>query len=162
MEIERKYLVHNLPDNLSAYPHSKIEQAYLCLSPVVRVRRRDDCHILTVKEKRHADGTTAIVNREEEFDLSEEAYNSLKSKAITPCLTKTRYKLPLPEGLSAELDVFHRSLEGLMMAEVEFPDIESSMKVQPPEWFGEEVSDDPRFRNTALAVEGNPLTHTIL
>ena len=29
MEIERKYLIDRLPDNLEAYPRKKIEQAYL-------------------------------------------------------------------------------------------------------------------------------------
>ena len=30
MEIERKYLIHKLPDHLEAYPHRTLEQAYLC------------------------------------------------------------------------------------------------------------------------------------
>ena len=37
MEIERKYLIHKLPDHLEAYPHRTLEQAYLCTEPVVRV-----------------------------------------------------------------------------------------------------------------------------
>ena len=39
MEIERKFIVHNLPDNLDSYPHSEIEQGYLCMEPVIRIRR---------------------------------------------------------------------------------------------------------------------------
>ena len=35
MEIERKYLIHKLPDHLEAYPHRTLEQAYLCTEPVV-------------------------------------------------------------------------------------------------------------------------------
>ena len=38
MEIERKFLVPALPENLSSYPCHLIEQAYLCTSPVVRGR----------------------------------------------------------------------------------------------------------------------------
>ena len=38
MEIERKFIVHNLPDNLDSYPHSEIEQGYLCMEPVIRIR----------------------------------------------------------------------------------------------------------------------------
>ena len=34
MEIERKYLIHKLPDHLEAYPHRTLEQAYLCTEPV--------------------------------------------------------------------------------------------------------------------------------
>ena len=47
MEIERKFLVPALPENLSSYPCHLIEQAYLCTSPVVRIRRQDDDFILT-------------------------------------------------------------------------------------------------------------------
>ena len=49
MEIERKFLVKSLPDNLSEYPLRHIEQAYLCTSPVVRIRHLDEEFILTYK-----------------------------------------------------------------------------------------------------------------
>ena len=42
MEIERKYLIRKLPDNLKDYPCHHIEQAYLNVDPVVRVRKEDD------------------------------------------------------------------------------------------------------------------------
>jgi CYTH domain-containing protein len=48
MEIERKYLVTQLPDNLDQFRHLEIEQAYLCTSPTLRIRRMGDSHILTV------------------------------------------------------------------------------------------------------------------
>ena len=51
MEIERKYLVAKLPDNLEQYEHLEIEQAYLCTSPTLRIRRMGDSYILTVKER---------------------------------------------------------------------------------------------------------------
>ena len=49
MEIERKYLIHRLPDDLESYPHKKIQQAYLCTNPVVRIRRQDTDYFLTYK-----------------------------------------------------------------------------------------------------------------
>lgn len=30
MEIERKFVPVKLPDNLESYPHTRIEQGYLC------------------------------------------------------------------------------------------------------------------------------------
>ena len=53
MEIERKYLIEKeqLPKNLSDYPFHRIEQGYLCTSPVVRIRRQDDEYFLTYKSK---------------------------------------------------------------------------------------------------------------
>ena len=42
MEIERKYLVKTLPENLENYECKQIAQGYLCTSPVVRIRRSND------------------------------------------------------------------------------------------------------------------------
>ena len=42
MEIERKFTVKHLPENLEQFPKKHIEQAYLCTDPVVRVRRKGE------------------------------------------------------------------------------------------------------------------------
>lgn len=49
MEIEKKFLPGNLPEDLNQYTHHKIEQAYLNTSPVVRIRKQDDEYYLTYK-----------------------------------------------------------------------------------------------------------------
>ena len=49
MEIERKFKVRQLPEQLEQYPRQRIEQAYLCTEPVVRVRRSNDDYYLTYK-----------------------------------------------------------------------------------------------------------------
>ena len=48
MEIERKFLVKELPD-LMGVKYSEIEQGYFSISPEKRVRRRDDRFYLTEK-----------------------------------------------------------------------------------------------------------------
>lgn len=152
MEIERKYLVTSLPEGFEAFPHAEIEQGYLCNSPTVRVRRYGERYILTVKEHCDTD-STAIHNREEEFMLSCEAYQKLRSKCEGRLVVKTRYRIPLDGGLTAELDIFHDAHEGLRLVEVEFPDTESADRFVPPLWFGQDVSRDPRYRNSYLAFE---------
>ena len=156
MEIERKYLVASLPEDLESYPHVEIEQCYLCTSPTVRVRRMGDVYILTVKEKVVSGQLSVasggpIVNREEEFALSAESYERLKSKCEGRPVLKTRYKIPLEGGLTAELDIFHGAHEGLRLVEVEFPDTAAANAFTPPAWFGEDVSADRRYRNSWLA-----------
>ncbi len=156
MEIERKYLVASLPEDLESYPHVEIEQCYLCTSPTVRVRRMGDVYILTVKEKVVSGQWSVasggpIVNREEEFVLSAESYERLKSKCEGRPVLKTRYKIPLEGGLTAELDIFHGAHEGLRLVEVEFPDTAAANAFTPPAWFGEDVSADRRYRNSWLA-----------
>ena len=41
-EIERKFLIKELPANLSEYPFHELTQGYLNTDPVVRVRKEDD------------------------------------------------------------------------------------------------------------------------
>lgn len=150
MEIERKYLVRELPGDLDSYPHTEIEQGYLCTSPTLRIRRMGDVFILTVKE--HIFGSsTAIQNREEEFTMLRDSYERLKTKCDGNLVSKTRYRIPLVGGLTAELDIFHGVHQGLRIVEVEFPSVEAADTFTPPAWFGEDVSTDPRYCNSWLA-----------
>ena len=89
MEIERKYLVNHVPADYMEFPCHAIEQAYLCTSPVVRIRREDDSYYLTYKGK-------GLMTREEyNLPLNEQAYAHLLKKADGIILTKTRYLIPL-------------------------------------------------------------------
>ena len=49
MEIERKYLIQKLPEDLDSFPFRELEQGYLCTDPVIRIRRDDDRYELTYK-----------------------------------------------------------------------------------------------------------------
>ena len=80
MEIERKYLVRSLPNNIDQYEHFEVEQAYLCTSPTLRIRRMGDAYILTVKERIVKGNSSAIHNREEEFALNAQSYQKLLAK----------------------------------------------------------------------------------
>ena len=51
MEIERKYLIKNTPDNLSDFPCRIMEQGYLNTDPVIRIRKDNDNYELTYKSK---------------------------------------------------------------------------------------------------------------
>lgn len=158
MEIERKYLVRQLPDDLEQYEHFEIEQAYLCTSPTLRIRKMGDAYILTVKEKLSS-VSSAIHNREEEFALSEQTFQHLLTKCDSGRVGKTRYRINLRqqmgdgayEGLTAELDIFHGRHRGLMLVEVEFPNTQVANSFVPPDWFGEDVSSDYHYRNSYLA-----------
>lgn len=150
MEIERKYLVDSIPANLANYESVEIEQGYLCTSPTLRIRRMGDSFILTVKEHL-VTSSSAIHNREEEFALSADAYIRLKNKCEGRMVCKTRYKIPLVDGLIAELDIFHAEHDGLRLVEVEFPNTAVADAFVPPSWFGLDVSSDPHYRNSYLA-----------
>ena len=153
MEIERKYLIRRMPEEAADCKKLEIEQGYLSRKPVVRIRKSNDDHILTFKQKHKDSGENGnpLINEEYEFYIDSKAYEHLKTKVDNNIISKTRYVIPLGNGLKAELDVFHGRLEGLRFVEVEFPDVESADLFVPPDWFGEDVSADKRYRNGYLS-----------
>ena len=145
MEIERKYLIDQIPFDLSEYPSRKIEQGYLCTEPVVRIRRDGEDYYLTYKSK------GLMVREEYNLPLTRDAYEHLKPKADGIVISKVRYVIPEKDGLSIELDVFKAPYEGLLLAEVEFPTEEAAHAYQPPKWFGEDVTYSTEYHNSTLS-----------
>ncbi len=146
MEIERKFLVRQLPEDLDRYPCHVIEQAYICTAPVIRIRRQDDTYILTCKG-------AGMMSREEcNLPMSAEAYEGLLGKTEGYVIRKRRYLIPAGNGLTIELDCFEGIHSPLVVAEVEFPSEEEARAFTPPEWFSADVTYDGRYHNSWLSV----------
>lgn len=154
MEIEKKYLIRELPE-LDGVQKKVIEQGYLCRGPILRIRKSNNNYILTYKSRQGLEQKNAIQNEEVELPLTEEAYNHLKQKVDGYIVEKTRYILPLPSGRKAELDVFSGRLCGLVFVEVEFDSEEQAIQFVLPAWFGEEVSTEEFFSNAYLSTVEN-------
>lgn len=147
MEIERKFLIKQIPKDCTSFPCRQIEQAYLNTDPVVRVRRDNEDYYLTYKGK-------GLLSREEyNLPLNKEDYEHLLSKADGIILTKKRYMIPVPgnEHLTIELDVFEGHYNGLILAEVEFFTEEEAKAFNPPSWFGEDVTFSGEYHNSRLS-----------
>ncbi|MBP5529445.1 MAG: CYTH domain-containing protein [Lachnospiraceae bacterium] len=143
-EIERKFLVKEIPD-LNAYPYKCLEQGYLSVNPVVRVRKEDDTYYLTYKGK-------GFLEREEyNLPLNEESYNHLVAKTDGKIIRKKRYLIPY-ENHTIELDIFEGELAPLILAEVEFESVEEATSFVPPSWFGEDVTGNKNYTNASLAL----------
>ena len=143
-EIERKFLVKELPANLEEYEFHELEQGYLNTAPVVRVRKEDETYYLTYKGK-------GFIEREEyNLPLTEDAYLHLIEKADGKIISKRRYLIPFG-NYTIELDVFHEPFKPLIIAEVEFPSLEEANAFLPPDWFGEDVTGDYHYSNSYLS-----------
>jgi CYTH domain-containing protein len=153
VEIERKFLVRELPAGLEGSRSTRIEQGYIAIGgdgTEVRVRRRDGAAVLTVKS---GGGRSRL---EEEISIDGERFSRLWPLTEGRRVEKTRHVIPEGAGLTIELDVYSGTLAGLMVAEVEFPSEDSADAFEPPGWFGSEVTDDARFKNQKLACDGVP------
>lgn len=149
-EIERKFLVKNIPENTEQYKSHKIKQAYISTDPTIRIRQQDNEYILTVK------GSGLMKKIEYELPLTGEQFNRLWKKTEGNAIEKTRYIIPLKDDLKAELDIYEGQLKGFMNVEVEFSSTKEALLFDPPTWFGQEVTQDYRYRNTYLAKFGIP------
>lgn len=153
MEIERKFLIKDIPD-LTKYEHKKLVQGYLCTNPTVRVRDEGGEYILTYKSK-SLDG----FSREEyNLPLTKEAFESLIQKAEGNIISKTRYYIPLGANergheLTLEYDVFDAPFAPLCFGEVEFMTVEEAREFEPPDWFGEDVTDCREYYNSVMAMK---------
>ena len=145
MEIERKYLVSGIPDNIDSYPCRFIEQGYLNTAPVVRVRRDNDNYYLTYK------GGGMMAREEYNLPLNKEAYEHLIKKADGNIITKKRYEIPDGNGYTIELDIFDGAFNGTVIAEVEFNTIEEADNYIMPEFFTEDVTNNPEYHNSNMS-----------
>lgn len=145
MEIERKFLVKEIPVRLTDYPCLQIEQGYLNTDPVVRIRRTNDTYTLTYK------GKGLMVREEYNLPLNRTAFCHLKEKIDGLLIQKRRYLLPYQDKYTIELDVFEGSHAPLVLAEVEFETEEEANAFIPPEWFGEDVTFSTMYHNSVLS-----------
>ncbi|MDO4300149.1 MAG: CYTH domain-containing protein [Clostridia bacterium] len=149
-EIERKFLIKTLPNNLENFTHHKIKQGYISTNPTIRLRQWDDKYILTVKS------AGLMKKLEYEIELTREQFDGLWLKVEGNTIEKTRYIIPLDNNLKAELDIYKGVLSGFMNVEVEFPSTKSAIMFNSPDWFGQEVTQDARYSNSSLAKFGKP------
>lgn len=149
-EIERKFLVNELPEGMEECTCHHIVQGYISTNPTIRIRRLDDSYILTVK-------SSGLIKRQEyELELTAEQFEGLKGKTEGYIIEKKRYIIPLEGGLKGELDIYYGDLEGFMNVEVEFADMQSALVFDPPSWFGREVTQDKRYTNGSMSKFGVP------
>lgn len=160
-EIERKFLLKQLPKDMTSFAYHEIEQAYLCTDPVVRIRKEDNSFYLTYK------GGGLIKHVEYNLPLTEESYTHLKKKADGNVISKRRYLIPLhnpqfmthmssgdfSKELTIEVDVFHAPFAPLILAEVEFASEEEAAAFIMPDWFLKDVSSDSAYHNSTMSLQ---------
>jgi len=148
-EIERKFLLKALPQNLRYWRHWSISQGYLATESSgrqVRLRKTGKKASLTFKVGRGA-------HREErEINLSPKQFAALWPGTAGRRLRKMRYEIPW-RGLLIEIDVYRGKHAGLVVAEVEFPNLAMCRKFKPPRWFAREVTGQKAYSNVRLANE---------
>ena len=153
MEIERKFLIDAVPDDVRRADGVAIDQGYLAIGEdgsEVRLRRAGARRTLTAKSG------AGLVRAESEIELSDQQFGALWPATEGRRIAKTRVRIPAGGGLTIELDIYRGVLSGLIVAEVEFSSVDAAGDFLAPPWFGREVTEDARYKNRRLAVDGRP------
>ena len=145
IEIERKFLLKNEQWRTVSGEGCLIRQGYLSDQPerTVRVRVAGEQAWLTIKGK-----TQGIARLELEYSIPvADAMQLLDQLCLTPLIEKYRYRIAQGD-LVWEIDEFLGENAGLVVAEIELS--AADQQFDRPDWLGDEVSDDPRYFNSAL------------
>ena len=145
-EIEHKYLVINDAFREMATGKVEIKQGYLNRNPyrTVRIRTMGTKGFLTVKSRNH--GAKRL---EFEYEIPGNDAKEILKLAEPGIVEKTRWIIPFG-GLIWEVDEFHGSQKGVIVAEVEIP--EDGHKYEKPPFIGEDITGDPAYYNSNLKV----------
>lgn len=147
-EIERKFLVRSDAWQAQVVRSSKITDGLLLNDGdrKLRIRIRDDQATMTYKGARQG-----LVRDEFEYPIpmADAAY-LIAHQCQGHVMTKTRHEVPF-QGFLWEVDVYDPPLDGIILAEVELED--DGANVPLPDWLGEEVSGQLRYRKLHMLTE---------
>ena len=146
-EIERKFLIKNLPFDIKKLEHHDILQGYLqSNNGEMRIRSVDNNKFFITRK--FGQGW----KREEfEKEITMEEFFELLGNIDGNLIKKQRYYYPLENGKTAEIDCYYGKLKSLKTVEVEFSSFEEAYAFQKPDWFGKEVTDILEFKNRNLS-----------
>lgn len=158
MEIEYKYLIDILEfkkeyEDISKLIQKKkdITQVYISMDTEVRLRKIEQDGLVETVQTIKSDG--AVSREEIEFMVDEQIFNDIVKYKLYKgdIISKTRFLLNIGD-YTAELDIFKGPLEGLVLVEVEFDSMMAANNFKAPNWFGENVTYNKKYKNKNLAL----------
>lgn len=145
-EIERKFLVTG-DFRKETLRSERFVQGYICSQPgkTVRIRIAGEKGFLTIKGPSDEKGLSRF---EFEREISSGEAEELFKLCEPGVIEKVRHWVK--EGDHTwEVDIFHGTNEGLIVAEIELQSEDESFEL--PAWAGKEVTGDGKYYNSMLA-----------
>ena len=145
IEIERKFLVNNIPKKRNKSIH--IKQYYLGINKKIVQRLRvfdNNKAILSFKEN-----CSGLTRHEFEYKIPLQDANKIIEISNPIFIEKNRHIIEY-DFLKWEVDEFLGNNQGLIIAEVEIE--KENQKIALPDWVGIEVSNEKKYYNYNLAL----------
>lgn len=141
IELEKTYLVKELPKGLESCEYKEIIDIYIPEfedHPTLRIRKNGERYVITKKEL--VNGTdsselreSTIVLRKDEFEV----LNKVEGKKVR----KLRYRYDF-NGQIAEFDIFQDDLFGLVVVDFEFEERDAKNNFKMPDFCLEDVTQE--------------------
>ena len=144
IEIERKFLVKNIPRHEIQYSY-QIRQGYIAKNKyrVIRIRQKENDYFITIKGNK-----IGISCFEFEYPIPrDDGEILLENFCQDEVIEKTRHYVE-NKGDTWELDVFHGDNEGLIVAEIELMSEDQAFHI--PSWIDREITDKEKYYNMNL------------
>ncbi len=156
MEIERKFLVKELPD-LSGIKSIPYERYYLRVDEKLeeRIQKKGDKYELETKEVK-----SSLERTKDKKDISKEEFEELKRGKENEGIIREGYNLSSNPNIS--IKIYHGKFEGLVRAEVEFKSTEESENYNPESWMGKEITQTDLGRDAKLLCLTNEEFQSLL
>ena len=137
MEIERKFLVKEIPD-LSGIRPISYERYYLSTdeSSVVRIQKRGDKYEYETKKN-----ISHLEYEKTKRLISGAEFEALKQVKASEGIMRDGYQISSKPDIS--IKIYHGRFEGLVRAEVEFSSREEAEAYIPAVWMGIEITHSP-------------------
>ena len=145
-EIERKFLLRQLPEACRQLRPVEIEQGYIAISEEgreVRLRTAEGQYWLTVKSE------GGMARQEYEVGLTADQFETLWPLTEGRRIRKSRFLLE-KEAYRIEIDQYHQPLNGLLVAEVEFTSERAALFYNPEPWMDQEITHLNVLKNKRL------------
>ncbi len=159
-EVEFKWLVdcdEQAISKLDGVQKLDLEQYYIISEDAKELRLRRANNLTTGMEKCFLTikGGTGVARGEIETLVPRRMFDECRVLRLKSIIHKTRYKIP-HQGVVWEVDVYAKDspLHGLVVAEVELPDEQTKVSDPPLIKKLKEVTEDSRYKNKNLALNG--------
>ncbi len=142
-EIERKFLVKILP-NLENLKPIRYERYFLFRSENVEIRIQKKWEKYEFERKEKQDNLEA---HKQKFEITREEFERLKSFSNEAIIREAHLISQNPE---ISLKIYHWKFEGFKRVEIEFLSKQEALDFVPYDWFGEEITDSPCWKDSKL------------
>lgn len=153
-EMEKKYLIENLPKEIINQFSDPLHISQFYLSPNVRCRKTKKEsfyeYSMTIKSSNNT------VREETEFEISKLTYYDLCKNKIGKDINKTRYTIETEEKIFF-FDFFKSPTKDLAICEIEFK-TEAAMDLfyaSEYPWLGTYIGNDLKYYNNNIAIGEN-------